>query len=77
MNKNIQAILNMLDSNTFQRGVLLDILESYGEDIALIPIKLFVHQKILRTRKKKMVSLGIFMSSHIHRKSMLVQTGHQ
>lgn len=39
MNKNIQAILNMLDSNTFQRGVLLDILESYGEDIALIPIK--------------------------------------
>lgn len=31
MNKNIQAILNMLDSNTFQRGVLLDILESYGK----------------------------------------------
>ncbi len=28
MNKNIQAILNMLDSNTFQRGVLLDILKS-------------------------------------------------
>lgn len=53
MNKNIQAILNMLDSNTFQRGVLLDILESYGEDIALIPIKLFVHQKILRTRKNE------------------------
>lgn len=43
----------MLDSNTFQRGVLLDILESYGEDIALIPIKLFVHQKILRTRKNE------------------------
>lgn len=53
MNKNIQAILNMLGSNTFQRGVLLDILESYGEDIALIPIKLFVHQKILRTRKNE------------------------
>lgn len=53
MNKNIQTILNMLDSNTFQRGVLLDILESYGEDIALIPIKLFVHQKILRTRKNE------------------------
>ena len=53
MNKNIQAILNMLDSNTFQRRVLLDILESYGEDIALIPIKLFVHQKILRTRKNE------------------------
>lgn len=31
MNKNIQAILNMLDSNTFKRGVLLDILESYGK----------------------------------------------
>lgn len=43
----------MLESNTFQRGVLLDILESYGEDIALIPIKLFVHQKILRTRKNE------------------------
>lgn len=43
----------MLGSNTFQRGVLLDILESYGEDIALIPIKLFVHQKILRTRKNE------------------------
>lgn len=58
MNKNIQAILNMLDSNTFQRGVLLDILESYGEDIALIPIKLFVHQKILRTRKNEDVFFG-------------------
>nr|WP_294882532.1 hypothetical protein [Prevotella sp.] len=58
MNKNIQAILNMLDSNTFQRGVLLDILESYGEDIALIPIKLFVHQKILRTRKNEDAVFG-------------------
>ena len=58
MNKNIQAILNMLGSNTFQRGVLLDILESYGEDIALIPIKLFVHQKILRTRKNEDVFFG-------------------
>lgn len=53
MNKNIQAVLNMLESNTFQQKVLLDILESYGEDIALIPIKLFVHQKILRTRKNE------------------------
>lgn len=43
----------MLESNTFQRGVLLDILESYGEDIALMPIKLFAHQKILRTRKNE------------------------
>lgn len=48
----------MLDSNTFQRGVLLDILESYGEDIALIPIKLFVHQKILRTRKNEDAVFG-------------------
>lgn len=53
MNKNIQAILNMLDSNTFQRGVLLDILKSYDENIALMPIKLFANQKILRTRKNE------------------------
>ena len=33
MNKNIQTILDMLESNTFQKGVLLDILKSYGEDI--------------------------------------------
>lgn len=43
----------MLESNTFQREVLLDILESYGEDIALMPIKLFANQKILRTRKNE------------------------
>lgn len=53
MNKNIQAILNILESNTFQRGVLLDILKSYGEDIALMPVKLFANQKILRTRKNE------------------------
>ncbi len=53
MNKNIQAILDMLESNTFQKGVLLDILKSYGEDIALMPIKLFANQKILRTRKNE------------------------
>lgn len=46
MNKNIQTILDMLESNTFQKGVLLDILKSYGEDIALMPIKLFANQKI-------------------------------
>lgn len=43
----------MLESNTFQKGVLLDILKSYGEDIALMPIKLFANQKILRTRKNE------------------------
>ena len=53
MNKNIQTILNMLECNTFQREVLLDILESYSEDIALMPIKLFANQKILRTRKNE------------------------
>lgn len=53
MNKNIQTILDMLESNTFQKGVLLDILKSYGEDIALMPIKLFANQKILRTRKNE------------------------
>lgn len=53
MNKNIQAVLNMLESNTFQQEVLLDILKSYDENIALMPIKLFVHQKILRTRKNE------------------------
>ena len=73
MNKNIQTILDMLESNTFQKGVLLDILKSYGEDIALMPIKLFANQKI----KMKTMSLGIFMNSHIYRKSMLVQTGYQ
>lgn len=31
----------------------MDILESYGEDIALMPIKLFANQKILRTRKNE------------------------
>ena len=53
MNKNIQTILDMLESNTFQKGVLLDILKSYGENIALMPIKLFANQKILRTRKNE------------------------
>lgn len=53
MNKNIQAVLNMLESNTFQQEVLLDILKSYDEDIALMPIKLFANQKILRTRKNE------------------------
>lgn len=53
MNKNIQAILNMLGSNTFQQEVLLDILKSYDENIALMPIKLFANQKILRTRKNE------------------------
>lgn len=53
MNKNIQTIQNMLESNTFQREVLLDILKSYGENIALMPIKLFAHQKILRTRQNE------------------------
>lgn len=43
MNKNIQAVLNMLESNTFQQEVLLDILKSYGENIALMPIKLFAN----------------------------------
>lgn len=43
----------MLESNTFQKGVLLDILKSYGEDISLMPIKLFANQKILRTRKNE------------------------
>lgn len=43
----------MLECNTFQREVLLDILESYSEDIALMPIKLFANQKILRTRKNE------------------------
>lgn len=43
----------MLESNTFQKGVLLDILKSYGENIALMPIKLFANQKILRTRKNE------------------------
>lgn len=43
----------MLESNTFQKGVLLDILKSYDEDIALMPIKLFANQKILRTRKNE------------------------
>lgn len=53
MNKNIQAVLNMLESNTFQQEVLLDILKSYDENIALMPIKLFANQKILRTRKNE------------------------
>lgn len=53
MNKNIQAVLNMLESNTFQQKVLLDILKSYDENIALMPIKLFANQKILRTRKNE------------------------
>lgn len=48
----------MLESNTFQRGVLLDILKSYGENIALMPIKLFANQKILRTRKNEDVFFG-------------------
>ncbi len=42
----------------------MDILKSYGEDIALMPIKLFANQKILRTRKMKTISLGIFMNSY-------------
>lgn len=53
MNKNIQAVLNMLESNTFQQKVLLDILKSYDENIALMPIKLFANQKILRTCKNE------------------------
>lgn len=53
MNKNIQTILDMLESNTFQQEVLLDILKSYDENIALMPIKLFANQKILRTRKNE------------------------
>lgn len=38
MNKNIQTVKNMLENNTFQKEVLLDILKSYGEDIALTQV---------------------------------------
>lgn len=45
-----QIIKQMLETNSFDRDSLLHILESYGEDLALIPIMLLDGEKILRTR---------------------------
>ena len=43
----------MLDTNVFDRNLLLQILKSYGEDVAVIPVMLLAEQKVLRTRPNK------------------------
>lgn len=48
--KEIELIKNMIDKCQFDSDVLFSILESFGEDIALIPLLLLEHQKIVRSR---------------------------
>lgn len=46
----IEVIKKMIDDNQFDADVLLSILNSFGKDIALIPILLLKEQKIIRSR---------------------------
>lgn len=49
-NKSILIVKQMLEQDSFNRESLFQILESFGNDIALIPVKLLKGQKVLRTR---------------------------
>ena len=49
----IREVQKMLDTNVFDSNLLLQILNSFGEDIAVIPIMLLAEQKVLRTRPNK------------------------
>lgn len=46
----IDIVKEMITSGSFSRDVLRTILESFGDDIALIPLLLLKDQKIIRTR---------------------------
>ena len=48
--KEIEFVKKMIDLNQFESDMLLSILHSYGEDIALIPLLLLNNQKIIRSR---------------------------
>lgn len=48
--KEIDIVKKMIDDNQFDADVLLSILNSFGKDIALIPLLLLKGQKIIRSR---------------------------
>lgn len=50
MCKEIELIEQMIENDTFDKRVLLDIMKSFGDDIAVIPELLLNGQKVLRTR---------------------------
>ena len=49
----IFVIKQMLENNSFNREQLLDILESFKDDIPVVPILLLNDQKVLRTRSNE------------------------
>ena len=49
----IFVIKQMLENNSFNREQLLDILESFKDDIPVVPILLLKDQKVLRTRSNE------------------------
>ena len=46
----IQVVKQMLDDNSFDKDLLLSVLNSFKDDVALIPVMLLKDQKVLRTR---------------------------
>lgn len=46
-------VQRMLETDNFDRELLMHILKSFGEDVAVIPIMLLAEQKVLRTRPNK------------------------
>ena len=48
--KEIEIVKKMIEENQFEADVILSILRSFGEDIALIPLLLLKRQKIIRSR---------------------------
>ena len=46
----IEVVKKMIEDDQFNADVLLSILKSFGEDIALIPLLLLKNQKIIRSR---------------------------
>lgn len=49
----ILIIKQMLEHDSFDRDLLLNVLESFKDDIAVIPVLLLKNQKVLRTRPNR------------------------
>lgn len=46
----VQIIKQMLEKNSFNKDLLLSVLNSFNDDVAVIPVLLLKKQKVLRTR---------------------------
>ena len=53
MNQNIEVIKQMLENDSFDKNTILNIMTSYKNDIAVVPLMFWGEQKILRTRKNE------------------------